>query len=115
MTTPTTRRSLMIGAAATGALAALPAIAAKNGTVYEIEIKNFKFNPSKLEVKPGDIIRWTNRDRAPHDATAVDNSWYTKILDKNGKGEVTVTAGMTTDYLCTVHPQMRASLVVLQG
>jgi plastocyanin len=115
MTSKTTRRALLAGAAATGALAALPARAGrdvKDGKIYKIEIKDFKFSPARLTVKPGDKIRWINRDRAPHDATALDRSWKTKVLRKNGKDDITVTEGMVTIYYCSVHPQMRAKFVI---
>ena len=109
----TTRRGLMAGAAAAGARAALPVSAGQDGKLYEIEIRNFRFNPARLEVRPGDRIRWTNRDRAPHDATGDDRSWNTAILRRGKSGELTVTAAMNGGYFCSVHPQMKASLVVV--
>jgi len=113
MTNPkTTRRTLIAGAAASAAVAALPAAAGSDGTTYEIEIRNFAFDPAELNVKPGDRIRWTNRDRAPHDATSTARDWKTSILRTNDSEEVTVTAGMSADYFCSIHPQMRARIIV---
>jgi plastocyanin len=112
MTKPTTRRALMAGAAATGVLAALP-IPATAATRHEIEIRDFKFIPDTLTVKPGDTIRWRNRDRAPHDATAKDKSWKTKTLRPGKRADITVTAGMTTEYYCSIHPAMKASLTIV--
>ena len=111
----TTRRGLMAGAAAAGALAALPVSAGQDGTLYEIEIRDFRFNPERLEVKPGDRIRWTNRDRAPHNATGDDRSWKTNNMRRKESGEVTVTAAMDGGYFCSIHPQMKASLVVVSA
>ena len=111
----TTRRGLMAGAAAAGALAALPAGAGQDGTLYEIEIRNFRFSPDRLEVKPGDRIRWTNLDRAPHDATGDGRSWKTRILRRKDSEEVTVTAEMNGRYFCSIHPQMKADLVVVSA
>lgn len=108
----TTRRGLMAGAAAAGALAALPVSAGQDGKLYEIEIRNFRFNPARLEVRPGDRIRWTNRDRAPHNATGDDRSWKTGNLRRTESEEVTVTAAMDGGYFCSIHPRMKASLVV---
>lgn len=110
MTKPTTRRALLAGAAATGVLAALPVSAAVR---HEIEIRDFKFIPATLTVKPGDTIRWRNRDRAPHDATAKDKSWKTKTLRPGKRADITVTAGMTTEYYCSIHPAMKASLTIV--
>lgn len=110
--TNTTRRTLIAGAAAAGAVAALPAAAASDGMLHEIEIRRFAYKPAQLTVKPGDRIRWTNRDRAPHDATATANDWKTSIIRLNESTEITVTAGMSADYFCSVHPQMRAKVTV---
>ena len=110
--TKTTRRTLIAGAAAAGAVAALPVAAASDGMLHEIEIRGFAFNPAQLTVKPGDRIRWTNRDRAPHDATALADDWKTRVLNRNESAEVTVTAGMSANYYCSVHPQMRAKVMV---
>lgn len=106
------RRRLLATGAAGVALAALPARAAMDGQLHEIEIRGFKFRPASLEVRPGDTIRWTNRDSAPHDATATDGSWRTVTLRKGDSAEVTVTADMSTDYICSIHPYMKASLTI---
>ena len=108
----TTRRALLYLAAAAPAAALWP-VAARAAVTRKIEIRDFKFTPATLEVKVGDTVRWTNRDGAPHDATASDGSWKTKTLRTNRKGEITVTEGMGTDYFCSIHPQMKGSLVIL--
>ncbi|MCS5601275.1 MAG: hypothetical protein NZ734_03625 [Paracoccus sp.] len=110
--TKTSRRGVVVGAAAAGMMAAVPARAAMDGTLYEVEIRNFSFIPKTLDVKVGDRIRWINRDRAPHDATALDSRWNTPILDQNQYTELTVTADMGGEYACSIHPPMRARLNV---
>lgn len=107
-----TRRQLLAAGTAGAALATLPATAQQSGKLHEIEIKNFKFKPAKLEVRPGDVVRWTNRDRAPHNATALDKSWKTKDLRANRSDEVTMNAGSSADYFCSIHPSMRAVVTV---
>ncbi len=107
-----TRRALMTGAAATGVLAALPA-AATSATQHEIEIQRFKFNPDTITVKPGDTIRWTNNDPVPHDATAEDKSWNIKTLRPFDSDTITVAADMVTQYYCTIHPFMKASITIV--
>ncbi len=104
------RRTLLVAGTATAALAAFPAQSQGMGKLHEVEIKNFKFNPDMLEVKVGDTIRWTNKDRAPHDATALDKSWNTVLLRRNESGEVKVVEGMSAEYFCSIHPNMLASI-----
>ena len=106
------RRSLLATSAAGATLAALP-LAAQQSTLHKIDIKGFKFIPASLEVRPGDRIRWTNRDSAPHDATADDRGWRTEVLRRGNSGEVTVTADMDTNYFCSIHPNMRARLTIV--
>jgi len=112
MAKATTRRALMAGAAATGVLAALPA-AATSATQHEIKIHRFKFTPDSITVKPGDTIRWTNNDPVSHDATAKDKSWNINTLRPNNSDTITVTADMVTQYYCTIHPFMKASITIV--
>jgi len=104
------RRTLLVAGTATAATAAFPAQSQSTGKLHEVEIKNFKFNPDMLEVKVGDTIRWTNKDSAPHDATALDRSWNSALLRKDESSEVEVVAGMSADYFCSIHPSMLASI-----
>lgn len=44
--------------------------------IHRVEIKDFAFEPSRIEVRAGDTVEWINRDFAPHTATADnDNRW----------------------------------------
>ena len=110
-----TRRRLLVGTlglpvALTGSA---KLILAESGTLHDIEIKGFEFTPSILEVRPGDQIRWTNRDISPHTATAEDGSWDTGELLKGQSATMKVAENMSTAYICAFHPNMRAQLVVL--
>ena len=109
------RRRLLVGAlglpiALTGGSRL---IFAGSQTLHDIEIKRFEFDPSILEVRPGDQIRWTNQDISPHTATAEDGSWDTGELLKGQSATVNVAENMSTAYICAFHPNMRAQLVVL--
>jgi plastocyanin len=81
-----------------------------NEQSHTVEITGFKFVPATLSVRPGDKIRWINRDIAPHTATAVDESWDTGTLEK-GASVVTVVGGAIAEkYFCRFHPHMTAEL-----
>lgn len=107
-----TRRDVLLGALATGAAVAVGTGAATAGTLHQVVIKNSRFTPAELAVRPGDVVRWTNQDRVRHNATAEDKSWKTPNLRKGQSAEVAVVAGMSGPYMCTIHPRMRARLVV---
>ncbi len=108
--TITRRKAIALAGAS---LAALPLAAQETGTLHEIEIRKFRFNPPELEVRPGDRIRWTNADKAPHDAAARNRSWKIPILDKGQSAEITVTADSGGEYFCTVHAFMLGRLKVI--
>ncbi len=110
-----TRRTVLVG---TVALAAVPvpfAASAEPPTRHEIEIKSFAFQPDIIQVRPGDTIRWINRDLAPHTATADAFGWDTGALETNEFADVLATEGMETTYFCAFHPHMKASIEILQA
>src|SRR5215469_1875352 len=55
----------------------------------EVVIEHFAFVPPSVEVAPGDTVVFTNRDIAPHTATAVNGSWTTKDIPR-GRSETLV-------------------------
>jgi plastocyanin len=77
-----------------------------------VTIKNFAFSPSTITVNVGDTIKWTNQDSAPHTATAKDGSFDTGNLDKGDSGSHTFSKVGTFAYICSVHPSMKATVVV---
>lgn len=79
---------------------------------HHVEIQNFLFVPNTIDVKPGDIVTWTNRDIVPHTATASDKSWDTGLINKDESKSVVVSAEMDSNYLCLFHPAMVGKVVV---
>lgn len=77
-----------------------------------IIIEDFAYAPGNLQVPLGANVTWTNRDGAPHSATAQDESWDTGVLGKGKSGTVAFSIAGTFDYYCSVHPSMKARLVV---
>jgi hypothetical protein len=75
---------------------------------------NFAFAPAAITVQEGDTITWTNQDTAPHTVTTTSgperlNSPY---LSKGQSWSYTFTAPGMYMYYCTVHPDMRAEVIV---
>ena len=103
-------------AAATLAVFASVADAADNSTPrrHVVEIQKLKFVPATLEVSPGDIIVWINRDIVPHTITATDKSWDSKTIKKAGEWQMVVQADMPGSYLCRFHPVMKAQFSIVQ-
>jgi len=81
-------------------------------TKNAVTIQNFAFSPSTITVKVGDSITWTNQDTAGHSATADDNSFDTGILSQGQSKSITFSKAGTYTYHCSVHPMMKATVVV---
>lgn len=78
----------------------------------EVQIKSFAYSPSSITVKVGDSVTWTNQDSVGHSATADDNSFDTGVLAQGKSGSFTFSKAGTYSYHCTVHPNMKATVVV---
>ncbi|WP_298835899.1 copper-binding protein [uncultured Roseobacter sp.] len=105
------RRSVIAGTVATAAVPGL--LLAETGKVHDIAVRSFAFLPELVQVRFGDVIRWTNNDIAPHTATADDSGWDTGTLAKDAAAEVQVTAGMETTYFCAFHPHMKGRIEII--
>jgi len=78
------------------------------------EIRNYDFFPRELTVTAGTAVTWVNRDSVPHDATAESDGWGTGILDQGESGTLTFDAPGVHRYRCTIHPDMKATLTVVE-
>lgn len=80
---------------------------------YNVSIINFAFNPSILNINKGDTVFWTNSDSAPHRVLG-DNldSLNGPVMNINETYSFTFTDSGTFNYRCSIHPMMKASVVV---
>ncbi len=78
----------------------------------EVTIQNMAFSPDTLTVKVGDKVTWTNQDAIGHSATADDNSFNTGVIAQGQSGSATFTKAGTYTYHCSVHPNMKATIIV---
>ncbi len=78
-----------------------------------VEISNFDFFPRDLTVQQGSTVTWINGDAAPHDATDVAGGWGTGTLAPGESATLTFDSSGAYQYLCTIHPTMKAALNVV--
>ncbi len=78
---------------------------------HTITIENLQFEPQTLTVKRGDRVVWANKDLVPHTATAAKGFDSHSIAANTSWTYIAQTSGRY-DYLCTLHPAMKATLVV---
>jgi plastocyanin len=105
----------VFGAALLGAALAAaglaPVIAAGDTTV---KIDNFTFEPGELTVKAGTTVTWINQDDIPHTVVATGHAFRSKALDTDDKFSFTFPTPGSYEYFCSLHPHMKATIVVMQ-
>jgi plastocyanin len=88
-----------------------------NASTVSVAIEDFAFSPSKLTIKKGTTVTWTNKDTARHDVTP-DNETAdfkaSKLLAKGESYSVTFNSLSTYTYICSPHPYMQASVEVVE-
>ncbi len=83
------------------------------GKVNTVVINQFKYQPETLTVNAGEVVEWRNDDIVPHSATAVDKKTFDSgRIVKGATWRFTATKKGTFDYFCTLHPNMKAKLIV---
>ncbi len=109
------RTSLLIAMAGLfGLLLAGPVIAAGGAVTIREADERYAFSPRAVYVNVGDSVTWTNDIDAPHNVTS--DSGDELASDNFVEGDTfdhTFNATGTFDYHCTIHPYMKASVVVL--
>jgi plastocyanin len=78
----------------------------------EVKIKNFDFIPMAVTVPVGASVTWKNLDGEPHTVTSTDGAFHSQALDENDTYTVKFTKPGVYQYICTIHPRMRATVTV---
>ncbi|HXI39325.1 MAG TPA: cupredoxin family copper-binding protein [Bryobacteraceae bacterium] len=79
---------------------------------HTVVITGMKYEPIILTVKMGSTVEWKNSDIVAHTVTAVDKSFDSRIIPPGASWKLIARKTGTFDYICTLHPNMRAQLVV---
>jgi plastocyanin len=77
---------------------------------------DFSFEPPTVTIQAGGKVIWQNEGDAPHTATADDDSFDTGTVD-SGKLKSETAAfkeSGTFSYICTIHPQMKGTVEVVE-
>ena len=77
-----------------------------------IVMKNFDFSPMVLTVKAGSTVTWKNLDGEPHTVVSPDGVFRSHALDEGDTFTVKFDTPGTYKYICSIHPKMRAAIVV---
>ena len=89
------------------------ALDAPGPATHTVIIDASSFKPARLTVAPGDTVIWRNADIIPHTATSPVGAFDSKeILPGKSWKHVVPKKGLF-DYICSLHPTMKASLRVM--
>ena len=110
-----TRRKLAICAIALlAALLSISAAAAPKANVHKVTIKDLKYDPAKLTIKPGETVEWTNKDDNNHTVTPDDEKAFDSS-ENLGAGDTfshTFDQAGKFGYHCKYHPRMKGVITV---
>ena len=83
-------------------------------TPTEITIDNFAFAPATLTIARGTQVTWVNHDDEPHTVVSASKelSFKSQALDTDDKFSFTFDKAGTFEYFCSLHPYMKAKVVV---
>lgn len=78
----------------------------------QVAIQDFAFTPQVLEVPVGTTVTWTNNDVTQHTVVASGDAFKSDILAQGDTFSFTFDTPGTYDYICSLHPNMTAQIVV---
>jgi plastocyanin len=82
----------------------------------EVDMKDIKFNPGTVKIKPGGKVTWVNHDSVGHDVTADGfSSGSPGGIDDGASFTHTFKKAGSYKYVCSVHPGMEGEVVVKKG
>ncbi|MEX2183052.1 MAG: cupredoxin domain-containing protein [Chloroflexota bacterium] len=117
------RGTVEVGGAAPTAPAATPRVAEapvapdapvtpEGPATVSVDAIDFTYGPESITIEVGDRVTWTNRGDAPHTATSEEDSFDSGILMSGEAFTHRFDTPGVFSYLCTLHPEMRGSVVV---
>ncbi len=78
----------------------------------ELELRDFAFVPSSLRITPGTTVTWVNTGAAPHTVTDRAGTFDSGLLPRGARYSRRFPEAGTFRLLCTIHPEMHATLTV---
>ncbi len=79
--------------------------------VVHVIMRNMKFSPASVEIKPGQTVEWTNEDITPHTATSAP-LFDSGSIESDKSWRHTFTQAGNFAYTCTFHPEMKGIVTV---
>ena len=106
---------LALLSAGCGSSSDAPAVASPpRGGRAHVAMKVLEFIPTAVAARVGQRVVWTNDDSSPHNVTYVSGPRFksSRNLQPGARFSLKVTSPGTIHYYCTLHPWMKATIVV---
>ncbi len=79
-----------------------------------VVIQNLSFEPATVEVFTGSTVVWTNEDDVEHTVTSTEPLFDSDVIPPGGEFSYTFDEEGSYDYICTIHPEMRGQVAVIE-
>ena len=76
-------------------------------------MRNIKFTPATVRVKPGEAVRWLNDDAVAHTATAQGGQFDSGNMEPGATYQYKPTRPGTIRYLCSIHGAQQSGTIVV--
>lgn len=77
-----------------------------------VNIREFRFAPTDLNIAVGTKVTWVNDDQIPHTVMETHKAFRSAALDTNDSFTYQFDNAGTFEYFCALHPQMIGRIVV---
>lgn len=80
-----------------------------------VVMKVLEFTPTTVQAKVGQRVTWANEDTSPHNVTYVSGPKFSSsgpVMNPGATFSVALTQPGTVHYYCSIHPWMKATIVV---
>ena len=78
----------------------------------KVKIVNFAFKPAQLTVSKGTLVIWKNVSISTHTSTSDTGVWDSGAIAPGTKFKRKFTTIGTFAYHCSIHPTMKATVIV---
>ncbi|MCP9489545.1 MAG: plastocyanin/azurin family copper-binding protein [Solirubrobacteraceae bacterium MAG38_C4-C5] len=88
--------------------------AESEGGGVQVAMEGIAYAPTDVEVRVGQPVTWTNNDEVMHDVIASGGEFESELFGEGETYSFTPTEPGTIDYVCSIHPNMMASITVVE-
>lgn len=91
-----------------------PEVKASTADVDTVIIKQMRFQPEEVRIRPGQKIVWVNKDIVAHDVTEDEDKWTSGTGNMEPGDVWEKTFDESYDYHCSIHPTMKGKIIVAE-